>query len=161
MKSFKLIMLVASLAIIVSSCGPAYYTVSKQQDYENTFVGATYNDIVRSLGAPQRTMSDGANGSILIYESNLTQSSTDSKAVAYNYNSFNGTYTPGVRSSTTSQTYTSYLNLYINSNSRCYAVKTNHTKQVVNQKAMNRGKKFLFGYLGALAITTIIALSAS
>lgn len=118
MKRFILWGLVAlALCLSVTSCR-TYYSASMQPEYQSRFVGATYQQIVNSLGMPTRTQSDGAGGTILAYE-NTTYNSIQT---AYNVNHVTGTYTPGSR---TTQN-TSYVYLYMNKNNVCYNVKTNH-----------------------------------
>lgn len=119
MKLFRFIFLIF-ISVFVTSCRTTYIT-SAQSDYENRFRGATHNQIVSALGAPNRQTSDGNGGTILIYESTSAQSI----ATATNINYFNKTYTPGVNTTY----HTSYVHFYIDSKSKCYRVKTNRTKQ--------------------------------
>lgn len=139
-------------AILVIACGMftscrTYYSVSKASDYTNAYVGKNHNDIVYALGAPDRQTSDGAGGTILIYEDFTTQS----VATAHNVNYYSGTYTPGTKSTT----HTDYAHFYINSNGTCYNVKTNHTKTV----SKFAPGKTIFLSLGILTplITALIA----
>lgn len=139
--SFAVIMIVSCL---FTSC-TVYKTsqVSMQSDYTTEFVGKPHNHIVATLGAPDRQTSDGAGGTILIYEKTTMTSTSNSVAAAYNVNYFSGTYTPGTRTSSSTSEHTSYIHLFINKDAVCYAVKTNHEKQVtqVDEKATKKLKK--------------------
>ena len=168
--SFAIIMIVSCL---ITSC-TVYKTsrVSMLSDYTTEFVGKPHNHIVATLGAPDRQTSDGAGGTILIYEKTTMTSTSNSNSVAaaYNVNYLSKTYTPGTRTSTSTSTteHTSYIHLFIDKDGECYAVKTNHEKDVtqVDEKATKRVKKFwkiygitLGSVLGAsLALIGITAL---
>lgn len=119
------------------------YTVSKENDYQKAFVGANHNEIVSAFGAPDRQTSDGAGGTILIYEKTTTQTTSDSQATAYNVNYYNRTYTPGVHSNSTTTQNTSYVHIFIDQDGVCYNVKTNHQKYVteIDEKATAKNKK--------------------
>lgn len=140
--SFAIIMIVSCL---ITSC-TVYKTsrVSMLSDYTTEFVGKPHNHIVATLGAPDRQTSDGAGGTILIYEETTMTSTSNSVAAAYNVNYFTKTYTPGTRTSTNTTEHTSYIHLFIDKDGECYAVKTNHEKDVtqVDEKATKRVKKF-------------------
>lgn len=140
-------------AILVIACGMftscrTYYSVSKASDYTNAYVGKTHNDIVYALGAPDRQTSDGSGGTILIYEDFTTQS----VATAHNVNYYTGTYTPGA----TSTTHTDYAHFYINSNGKCYNVKTNH-KKTVSKFAPGKTAFLVAGCSLPVIILTILA----
>ncbi len=98
-----------------------WYTVSLQPKISNDFVGKSHNYIVSAMGAPSRTTSDGNGGQILIYE----KTSALSQAVATNVDIFNGTYTPGTYTTTS----TDYVQFYVNNRGNCYKVNTNLTEE--------------------------------
>ena len=156
--SFAIIMIVSCL---ITSC-TAYKTfrVSKLSDYTTEFVGKPHNHIVATLGAPDRQTSDGAGGSILIYEKTTTTSTSNSVAAAYNINYISGTYTPGTKTSTSTSEHTSYIHLFIDKDGVCYAVKTNHEKEVtqVDEKATKRNKAVGFTIVSLLTIPWILIL---
>lgn len=101
------------------------YTVNDFPAFRKQCVGQTHNQIVSKLGAPQRQVSDGNGGSILIYETTKTTSVSNSLATAYNINYFTKTYTPGVNTTTQQTTTTDYVQYFINADNVCYDVKTN------------------------------------
>lgn len=98
-----------------------WYTVSLQPKLSNDFVGKSHNYIVSAMGAPSRTVSDGNDGQILIYE----KTSALSQAVATNVDIFNGTYTPGSYTTTS----TDYIQFFVNNRGNCYRVNTNLTEE--------------------------------
>ena len=136
------------------------YTVSKENDYQKAFVGASHNEIVSAFGAPDRQTSDGAGGTILIYEKTTTQTTSDSQATAYNVNYYNRTYTPGVHSNSTTTQNTSYVHIFIDQDGVCYNVKTNHQKRVteIDEKATAKNKKIL--KIGGAIILAEIGIGA-
>lgn len=102
--------------------------VSKQNDYTQSYVGATHQQIVSNLGAPDRQTSDGNGGTILIYEKTTVVSSSQSVATK-EFMTLNS-YTPGNRTVTSSTANTSYVHFFIDNEGKCYQVKTNHAKAV-------------------------------
>ena len=135
----KIVILMIAVCSFTSCTVYRTYEVSKRSEYTNKYVGKSHNQIVTSLGAPDRQASDGANGTILIYEQ--TTISSNSVQTAYNVNYYTNTYTPGVYTNTYAQT--SYLHLYISPNGTCYKVNTNHKKYVteVDEEATAKSKK--------------------
>lgn len=128
-KLFSRIAVLMIASFFLMSCGISKtYVTSMESEYTNMFVGKSHNQIVSSLGAPDRQTSDGAGGTILIYEQVTTTS--NSVATANNVNYFTRTYTPGVQTNTT--TNTSFVHIYINNAGTCYTVKTNHQKVVTD-----------------------------
>ena len=134
---------IISLCLFNSCTVTRTYQVSKVSDYTREFVGKPHNQIVATLGAPDRQTSDGAGGTILIYEQTTTTSTSNSVDVAYNVNYFTKTYTPGTRTNTVQSQNTSYVHIFIDTNSVCYKVNTNHQKEVteVDEKATKKNKK--------------------
>lgn len=139
----KLSILMVISCLFTSCTVTRTYAVSKEKDYKEAFVGAKHNDIVSAFGAPDRQTSDGAGGTILIYERTTTNTTTDSQAAAYNVNYYNRTYTPGVHSNTTTTQNTSYIHIFVDKDGVCYNVKTNHQKYIteIDEKATARNKK--------------------
>ena len=156
---FKIVIFMFTACLFTSCTVSRTYEVSKISEYTNLFVGKSHNQIVTSLGAPDRQVSDGANGTILIYEQ--TTISSNSVQTAYNVNYYTNTYTPGVYTNTYAKT--SYLHLYISPNGICYKVNTNHKKYVteVDEEATAKSKKTakIMGItLGCLSVVEIIVL---
>ena len=118
MKKFLLFTLIMMLGM--TSCTTTYH-VSRQPEISNLMIGHSHKSILSTMGGPNRQITDGAGGTILIYE----ETTSDSIATAYDVNYFTGTYTPGFR--TTS--HTEYVHVYINPQGKCYDVKTNLTRE--------------------------------
>lgn len=149
--------LLSKLAIVMvmpclfMSCGTPYrtYAVSKETDYQKAFIGASHNEIVSAFGAPDRQTSDGAGGTILIYEETTTTTTSDSYSAAYNVNYVNNTYTPGTYTNSSTTQNTSYIHLFIDKDGVCYNVKSNHQRYVTEvdeeQKARNRKRGIIWG----------------
>ena len=116
MKKFLFFTLVV---LCITSCTTTYH-VSMQPEYSKALVGHNHQYIVSTMGAPNRQITDGAGGTILIYEETRSQSMAVPPYI--NYSTI--TYPPGVI--TTSRT--DYIYVYINSQGKCYNVKTNLTK---------------------------------
>lgn len=112
------------------------------------FKGITENQILRTMSAPDREISDGAGGKILIYEdvkfvtnstnthsSHTSSSAYGSSTAGYNYNGNPQVNSKAYGSSTTtnrndsksvSEEQKEYVNFFINSNGVCYDVKANY-----------------------------------
>lgn len=163
--------LLSKLAIVMfmscffMSCTSAVktYVVSKEKDYQKAFIGASHNEIVSAFGAPDRQTSDGAGGTILIYERTTTSTTSDSQAAAYNVNYYNKTYTPGVHSNSTTTQNTSYVHLFIDKDGVCYNVRSNHQEVVrevdEEQLAKNRKKGKIWGAVGGGLFGLILSLA--
>lgn len=161
--SFAVIMIISCL---FTSC-TVYNTsrVSMLSDYTTEFVGKPHNHIVATLGAPDRQTSDGAGGTILIYEKTTMTSTSNSVAAAYNVNYFSKTYTPGTQTSTSTSEYTSYIHLFIDKDGVCYSVKTNHEKVVsqIDEKATKNAKRLgtFYGICGGILGVVFVLLGAT
>lgn len=145
MKKFFHLLIALLFTVVLSSCHTWVYS-SLQPDYQRMYTGASYNSIVQSFGMPTKTAPDGAGGTILAYE----KSTYDSVAMAYNYNSFTGTYTPGSRTTEN----TSYVYFYMDSHNKCYNVQTNHTKR---ESKYSKGKTA--GLVCAIVIPIVSVVS--
>ena len=144
-----------------------------EEDYAKAFVGSHHNVIVSSLGAPDRQTSDGAGGTILIYEKVTTTSNSNSNSIAtaYNVNYYSKTYTPGAQTNTNTVTTqnTSYIHVFIGADGVCYGVKTNHQKKVIDEEAVEWNKEaqkknvkiVLWSYLGIMGVSAIAGVVAA
>ena len=132
---------------VCSSCSTTHY-VPLQAEYNAAFVGKSHNYIVSFLGAPDRETSDGAGGSILIYEDSYSTTSGSAIMIPTPYS----VYIPNV----TNTTYlTLYTQLYIDRSGNCYCVKTNRTR---TEKEFSAGKTF--GLFSSIIVLFIALLSA-
>lgn len=109
--SFLNIGLVVIILSFFTSCTTyKYTTISKEKEYKEAYVGKTHNQIVTTLGAPDKQFSDGAEGCIIIYENSVFNS---------NINTYKGS-----GSATTIES-KDYIQFFINKSGICYEVKTN------------------------------------
>lgn len=92
-----------------------YTTISKEKEYQEMYVGKTHNQIVTTLGAPDKQFSDGAEGVIIIYENSVFNS---------NINTYKGS------GSATTKEYKDHIQFFINKSGICYDVKTNITETI-------------------------------
>ncbi len=150
MKHFINLSAIITALMCLASCG-TYQTVSRVSEYTNQYVGQNHNYIVQRWGPPTRQTSDGAGGTILIYENSVQKSN----AVADNVNPIAGTYNPAVLT----QTFTSYANFFIGDDSICYKVQTNQTKEVW-VPASKKQKKAIYWILGGTGAICILCLIA-
>lgn len=111
MKRYLILLAVALLSVV--SCSVPRY-VSLEPDLQDEWILRSHAEIVRSFGAPNREVSDGADGQILVYEDFYTTHETDE---------FMGDYT------TTSQEYRNFKEFYLNADGICYDVRTNESIQ--------------------------------
>lgn len=140
--------IIISCLLTITSCKTTYY-VSMQSEISKSMGGMSHQAIVSRMGAPDRQTTDGAGGTILIYE----DTSSQSIATAHNVNYYTGTYTPGVR--TTS--HTDYIHIYINSQGKCYNVKTNLTRL----ESKPAPGKTVFAILGTIATIVVVAVAGA
>lgn len=114
--NFLKIGLVVIIISFFTSCTTyKYTTISKEKEYQEAYVGKTHNQIVTTLGAPDKQFSDGAEGIIIIYENSV-------------FNSDINTY-KGSGSATTKE-YKDHIQFFINKSGICYDVKTNITETI-------------------------------
>ena len=146
----KKIASILAAILVLSSCS-AYRslfdsnTTTGTEYYNTTYRGQTHSQIVREFGAPDREVSDGADGYILVYETVSTSSRVDSMGyVDHDVN-------------------VSYLQFFIDGSGTCYNVRTNRLAPSQEQsliKAFTAGYGIITGatILGSLAI--LIAMIA-
>lgn len=152
MKTILSIICIIIAYVSFCSCTTTY-SVSKQNDYTRSYVGATHQQIVSHLGAPDRQSSDGNGGTILIYEKTYVTSS--SRSVATMENMTLNSYTPGNRTVTSSTSNTSYVHFFIDRNGNCYQVKTNHRQNLTKfspAKTITLGVFLIGGAITALSL---------
>ncbi|MBR1868852.1 MAG: hypothetical protein IJ799_02160 [Bacteroidales bacterium] len=125
--SFFRMSFLAAAAIVAASCSSARSLssssgrvrnryVSAEAKYNEEWRGRSHADIVLAFGAPDREVSDGADGYILVYEK-ITQDVRVSEDLIHVGSS---------RSYSTSTSYDkSYIHFYIGGDRLCYNVKTN------------------------------------
>ena len=115
-KLFKSIGLMLICSVIIVSC-KSTKEVSLQDDYNKKLKGKSYTEIIEMLGAPDKTVSDGNGGEILIYEAESKKNTTP-----------------------TSLNISEHIKqtcIYIGENKTCYKVKTDDTKK---EKTYSPGK---------------------
>ena len=118
MKSYsflKIGIIVVIVSLFTSCTVYKYTTISKEEEYKKEYVGKSHNEIVTTLGAPDKQFSDGAEGIIIIYENSVFNS---------NINTYKGS-----GSATTIES-KGYMQFFINKSGICYDVKTNHTETI-------------------------------
>lgn len=130
----KIGLVVIILSFFTSCTVYNYTTISKEKEYQEMYVGKTHNQIVTTLGAPDKQFSDGAEGVIIIYENSVFNS---------NINTYKGS-----GSATTKET-KDYIQFFINKSGVCYDVKTNITETIkeIDEVESNNNT------LGAIAFT--------
>lgn len=118
MRSYNLLkigLVVIIISFFTSCTTYKYTTISKEKEYQEVYVGKTHNQIVTTLGAPDKQFSDGAEGVIIIYENSVFNS---------NINTYKGS-----GSATTIES-KGYIQFFINKSGICYDVKTNITETI-------------------------------
>ncbi|MCR5549141.1 MAG: hypothetical protein K6F25_10380 [Bacteroidales bacterium] len=105
-------------AVSLSSCAPAGY-ISKEAEFNNAWVGKTHQEIVAAYGAPTREVTDGKDGTILVYEEFST--SVYGPAYPYRHYPWGGWYGHDVYTRTNRD----YADFFINGEGTCYLVRSN------------------------------------
>lgn len=143
MKSYsflKIGIIVVIVSLFTSCTAYKYTTISKEKEYKDIYVGKSHNQIVTTLGAPDKQFSDGAEGTIIIYENSVFNS---------NINTYKGS-----GSATTIES-KGYIQFFINKSGICYDVKTNHTetiKEIDEEASKNDTVNLLCGSIFAVII---------
>jgi hypothetical protein len=152
--NFKKIVVIVLITSLFASCTAyKYTTISKEKEYEDMFVGKSHNHIVTSIGAPNRELSDGAEGSILIYEEITTYSKSRS-----NTNNSNG-----LKTNTVTQQSSEYIQFFINADGVCYDVKTNHTetiKEIDKSESTYLTIVSLFATIAGVVLCAVVAAAS-
>mgnify|MGYP003511218369 FL=1 len=141
--SFLQIGIIVVIVSLFTSCTVyKYTTISKEEEYKKEYVGKSHNEIVTTLGAPDKQFSDGAEGIIIIYENSVFNS---------NINTYKGS-----GSATTIES-KGYMQFFINKSGICYDVKTNHTETIeeIDEEA---SKNYTFNSLCGSIFAVIIGL---
>lgn len=115
-----------------------YTTVDPTLELQEAWVGKSYNEIVRTFGAPNRTTPDGTGGSILIYE----KTTALTEAGYTNVNIWSGEGTPATRTTTS----TSSVQFFVDANNSCYDARTTSKPyQVKGDRVFNKGQSIALG----------------
>lgn len=140
MKKAKFVLLLFLVSVMCSCTTTKYYSL--QDKYNQNYRNATRNDIYRICGAPSRVVNMDKGEYIIVYERYETQTTSNSysatnanaNANAGSYYSNNQSYANVYGNSNTysgNNTRTSnnryYTEFYMNSNDRCYSVRTTDT----------------------------------
>ena len=124
-RQFLLLLVALTTTTIFESCYTyetvtKYEYVSRESEYNQKYLGKTKTQIINVFGAPDRIVQIEGNSVIVIYE---TISET-------RYDHFLG--------GASYYTYRSYIEFYLDNNSKCYMVKTNHGKSVPYQETIKK-----------------------
>lgn len=79
MKKFLIIAVGFMLCVWTSSCTYTYYTTKKvdlEKEAKNRWRGATKQEIIQSFGPPNSERSDGADGTLLVYNMDKSDGET-------------------------------------------------------------------------------------
>ena len=107
--------------------------------YNNLYKGSTHNQIVRDFGAPDRDVSDGAGGYILVYEKYNSYSRVDSFGyVDYDVDK-------------------RYIQFFMNDQGICYEVRTNWLAPET-QKALINTATVSYGVLSGVSLLVFLTL---
>ncbi|MCQ2149940.1 MAG: hypothetical protein MJY45_06300 [Bacteroidales bacterium] len=124
---FRLLIAAAVLATSVAACG--VYEVSIEPYANQYWNGKSHAEIVSVYGAPDREVSDGLGGKIIIYEQK--QTTVNAYGDGPYYGGFYGFYyhmSSPVNAQVTTEI--EYAHFYIGGDGVCYKVSTNLTKSV-------------------------------
>ena len=131
--------IVATVLAAMTSCGSARrYEQLPTVEEEMTlrWAGKEYSDIVQSYGAPDRIVTDGKDGSILVYETFSTVMETEKSLVFEDY-------------TTTVKKDKKYTHFFLDPEGFCYLVKTN--RLVSGTARAKANSRFWITTLGTMA----------
>lgn len=140
-KLLHTLFIILATAAFLTSCRSSY-DVPIQPELEELFKGKTYAEIVDALGAPERTTPDGRGGQILVFEEMTFRTEGSMNMWTRNYESI-------------TESSKGYVQLYMNADDICYAVKSNKTRE---ESEFSKGKTIglVAGIGGGLAMLAAI-----
>ena len=141
----RVVALLTLLGVLFSSCSTTY-TVSLKDDLSNIFIGKKHSEVIATMGAPTREVSDGLGGTILVYENVEANSLTHHLSQSISY--------------TKTRTQTEYIHCYINMENTCYKIDTNCTKKAEKENTAGLVWSIIGTILGVSAIAVAIAYFA-
>lgn len=119
MKSRLIILFAMSMALCSCSTLKNYFTepgyILSEPVLNDKWQGCSYADIVRAYGAPTRTASDGAGGTIYVYEEVETEYSTSSSRGVFD----------SIDTTTKAKANRNFTEFYVNADNSCYQVRSN------------------------------------
>ena len=119
MKSRLIILLAMTMALCSCSTLKDYFTepvyTLSEPALNDRWQGSSYADIVRVYGAPTRTASDGAGGTIYVYEETETEYSTSSSRGVLD----------SIDTTTKAKVKRNFTEFYVNADNSCYQVRSN------------------------------------
>ena len=134
-----LLIIIAILAMTGCSVMRIGNFTSGTEYYNNAYRGSTHNQIVRDFGAPDRDVSDGAGGYILVYEKFSSSSRVDSFGnVDYDVDK-------------------SYIQFFMNDQGICYEVRTNWLAPET-QKAIVNTAVISYGAISGLSLLVFLIM---
>lgn len=140
----KTIAYILSAVLLLTGCS-SYKSLldgsntSGTEYYNSTYRGQTHSKIVMDFGAPDREVSDGADGIILVYE----DISTSSHVLSTGY--------------VDQDVNVSYIQFFIDNQGVCYNVKTNRLSPS-QEESIRKGFLAGYGIIGGTTIITSLAI---
>lgn len=144
-KKISSIALAVSIVLSLSACGGPRM-ISLEPEANGMWCGKPHAAIINEYGAPNREMSDGMGGKILVYEHTETTVTTtaDNNACYGGIYEFYYGFSP-IRNTTyrtETETKTDYANFYVDGNGVCYKVETNLVRpETKYEKAARTGRE--------------------
>lgn len=135
------------ITLLASSCSLLRFQ-ALEEEYNKTWTGRSYAEIVEEFGAPDRIVPDGKDGSIAVYEKFTTTTQTD---VNTHFGYFDPDYTTTVSSDKI------YKQFFIGSDDICYKVKSN--EQELDPKSV-RNFRLTWGISGGIFVFLAAILPA-
>ena len=119
------LLIIAISTVMLSSCSVLQNMTTKpvmsssEPGLNTAWQGHSYAEIVRAFGAPTRTASDGAGGTIYVYEETKTKYTTSTSTVNVGNT---------IDSETTAETTREFSEFYVDGNDSCYLVRSNRVE---------------------------------
>lgn len=123
-----MLLLAAFAAGAVSCTVPRY--VSAEPAFNDEWTGRTYEDIVQTFGAPEKEVSDGRGGSIIVYQDAITDYIDDYIGPVIIRRGEN------------------YMQFFVDEDDVCY--------KVLTDKIMQDGRRFDF--IGSLSVASLVTM---
>ena len=116
--TMKSVLQVILTMLLATSCS-IYKQYPLEEEYNQSWKGRSYGEIVAEFGAPDRVEYDGIDGRILVYEEFISTAKTE-------IDTHFGRFDPD--SKTTVKTDRQYVHFFIDSENICYMVKSNRMR---------------------------------
>ena len=150
-------LIIAISTVMLSSCSVLQNMTTKpvmsssEPGLNTAWQGHPYAEIVRAFGAPTRTASDGAGGTIYVYEETKTKYTTSTSTI---------NVANTIDSETIAETSREFSEFYVDGNDTCYLVKSNRI-EATGERQFAPLKALVYLTSAGILLGIIVSLSGA